>query len=84
MRVQGIYDGEKIVLVEPLPLPPNSRVEVIVPGSRDSIEESYWEKLAGMGLVMPAPTDAPEAGETFEPVSIEGEPVSRTIIENRR
>lgn len=84
MRVQGIYDGEKVVLLEPLPLAPNSPVEVVIPDSPDATEDEYWARLAELGLVT-APATPPTAdGDSFNPISIEGEPLSKTIMESRR
>ena len=83
LKVKGVYDGAKVVLTEPLPLPPNSTVEVLVPEPSADREEIYWRQLLDLGLVKricPQPTEAPE----FTPVHVTGAPVSQTIIEERR
>lgn len=84
MRVKGIYDGEKVVPLEPLALAPNTSVEIIIPDDAGPEEAHYWERLAELGLVTVAPTAQTQPGDVFEPVAIEGEPLSQTIIESRR
>ena len=83
LKVKGVYDGTKIVLTEPLPLPPNSTVEVLIPELSTDREDIYWRQLLNLGLVKricPQPTEA----QAFTPVRVTGAPVSQTIIEERR
>jgi hypothetical protein len=83
LRVKGIYDGKKVVLLDPLPLPPNSAVEVLVPEQAVDMEQVYWQRLISLELikeVRPQPTD----DVAFTPVHVTGAPVSQTIIEERR
>ena len=83
LKVKGIYDGEKVVLLEPLPLLPNSMVEVLVPEHAVDMEQVYWQRLISQELikeVRPQPTDE----DVFTPVRVIGAPVSQTIIEERR
>jgi hypothetical protein len=83
LKVKGVYDGARVVLTEPLPLPPNSTVEVLVPEPSTDREEIYWRQLLDLGLVKnirPQPTDA----QAFTPVHVTGAPLSQTIIEERR
>jgi hypothetical protein len=83
LKVKGIYDGEKVVLLEPLPLPPNSAVEVLVSEQAIDMEQVYWQRLIGLGLikeVRPRPTD----DRVFTPVRVTGAPLSQTIIGERR
>lgn len=79
LRVKGIYDGAKIVLLEPVSLLPNTPVEVLIPEQ----EEIYWQRLVELGLikeVRPLPTDE----SPFTPIRVTGAPVSQTIIDGRR
>ena len=83
LKVKGVYDGAKVVLTEPLPLPPNSTVEVLIPEPSTDREDVYWKQLLNLGLVKrvrPQPTEA----HKFTPVHVTGAPVSQTIIEERR
>ncbi len=83
LKVTGIYDGKKVVLLDPLPLPPNSTVEVLVPEQAIDMEQVYWQRLISLGLikeVRPQPTD----DRAFTPVYVTGAPVSQTIIGKRR
>ena len=83
LKVRGIYDGEKLVLLDPVPIPPHTTVEVwIAEGSLDA-EQVYWQHLIAQGLikeVRPSSTDV----SPFAPVHVAGAPVSQTIIEERR
>ncbi|MDQ4078744.1 MAG: hypothetical protein M3220_21190 [Chloroflexota bacterium] len=86
MRIKGIYDGEKVVLLEAISLSPNTVVEVIIPDEATPGEDAYWEMLAELGLVV-AQNSTPTSGEgeeDFTPIMVEGEPLSQTIIEERR
>ncbi len=79
LKVKGIYDGTKIVLLEPVWLVPNTPVEVLIPEQ----EKIYWQRLVELGLVKEI--CAPPADEQlFTPVRVSGAPVSQTIIEERR
>ncbi len=79
LTVKGMYDGTKILLLEPVMLPPNTPVQVLIPEQ----EQVYWHRLRESGLVkeihMPPADEQP-----FAPVQAQGAPVSQTIIEERR
>jgi hypothetical protein len=83
LRVKGIYDGAKIVLLEPLPVPPHTPVEVLIPEGASDAESAYWQRLLDLGLLdeirpLPIDEDAPE------PIQVAGPPISETIIRERR
>lgn len=78
LKVKGIYDGKKIVLLEPVSLLPNTPVEVLIPEQ----EQTYWQKLLNDGLITKVRSQ-PKL-QPFTPVSTTGTPVSKTIIEERR
>ena len=83
LKVKGIYDGTQVILSEPLPLPPNSTVEMLILDSSTDVEVVYWQQLLDLGLIKkvhPQPTKE----RVFTPVQVTGAPVSQTIIEERR
>jgi len=83
LRVKGVYDGSKVILSEPLPLPPNSAVEVLILHPSTDTEAAYWQQLLGQGLIKEI-RPQPAEGQDFTPVHVTGTPISQTIIEERR
>ncbi len=83
LRVKGTWDGEKIVLVEPLPVPAQTPVEVLVAESAEDDEQQYWDLLAELGIVLEHRTGVSPA-EDAALIHIDGEPLSATIIRERR
>ena len=81
--VKGIYDGTKVVLSEPLPLPPNSPVEVLILEASAEKETAYWRKLLDMGLIKSI-LPRPQTEAEFTPVAAVGDPISQIIIKERR
>lgn len=79
VKVKGIYDGTKIVLLEPVSLLPNTPVEVLIPEQ----EQLYWQQLLDLGLIKQVRSQSPSTSK-FMPVHVAGKPVSETIIEERR
>ncbi len=83
LRVKGVYDGTKVVLLDPLPIPSHTTVEVLIVEETTDAEQVYWQRLIHLGLikeVRPQPTDE----QLFEPIRVTGLPISQTIIEERR
>jgi hypothetical protein len=83
LKVKGIYDGTQVILSEPLPLPPNSAVEVLILDSSTDVEGAYWQQLLDQGLVKGVAAQ-PAKERLFTPVQVTGDPISQTIIEERR
>jgi hypothetical protein len=96
VKIRGIYDGERVRLLESVAIPPNTEVEVLVPdqqsaamtgepdpGSAEQRDEEYLRRLAESGIITRARCPE-EWDDSFEPVQIEGEPISETIIRERR
>jgi hypothetical protein len=94
MVIKGIYDGNKVILQEPVSLPANTEVEVYIPdigddalsstyGSLKEREATFWQKLLEMGLIKKV-VSRPKNFRPFTPVPVQGKPVSETIIEERR
>jgi hypothetical protein len=79
LKVKGIYDGAKIVLLEPVSLSPNTPVEILIPEP----EQLYWQRLIELGLIKEVRTQ-PINDESFVSIRVIGEPISQTIIEERR
>jgi hypothetical protein len=79
LKVKGIYDGVKIVLLEPVSLLPNTLVEVLIPEQ----EQLYWQRLKEFGLIKDIRSQASQ-DSSFTPVPVTGAPISQTIIEERR
>ncbi len=83
VKVRAIFDGEHVILLEPMSLPPNTEVEVIIPETAGGSEDLYWQRLRALGLVSGRPVPTVDA-EPFTPVAVSGPPVSQTIVDERR
>jgi len=77
LKVKGTYEGGRIVLVEPLPVPPQTTVEVLVPHANGDGEREYWRRLSEAGLVLET-RSCQMARKDFTPIAISGEPLSAT------
>jgi len=82
-KVKGIYDGKKVVLLGPLPIPPDTSVEVLVTEEALDPEQVYWQQLVERGLIAKV-RPLPSGEDPIYPVRVSGRPVSETIIEERR
>ena len=82
-KVKGVYDGKKVVLLEPLPVPPDTSVEVLVTEQALDPEEVYWQQLVERGVIAEV-RPLPLAEDPVSPVHVTGKPISETIIEERR
>lgn len=83
MQAKGIYDGQKINLLEALALPPNTPVQLTIWQENAGQEAQYWQRLIESGLIKEVRPHA-EQLPSFTPVPVEGKPVSETILEERR
>jgi hypothetical protein len=85
VKIKGIYDGKHVRLLEPVRLIPDTPVEVLIPelAEEESQEQAFLERLVKEGLLL-AKEIAWSKETPFEPVPIEGLPLSQTIIEERR
>jgi len=85
IKIKGVYDGEHVRLLEPVHLVPDTPVEVLIPepGGEESQEQAFLERLVREGLLLSKEASWSEE-VPFEPVPIEGVPLSQTIIEERR
>jgi hypothetical protein len=88
-KVKGVYNGTSIDLLEPISIPVNTEVEVMIEGPKPSIsdsqeaEQAFLEHLLEIGLISHIASG--EIDPTpFEPIVISGKPLSETIIEERR
>jgi hypothetical protein len=78
-KIKGVYDGSKIVLLEPVSLQPNTPVEVLIPEE----EQIYWQRLNELGLIKEVSSKSSD-DISYTPVKTTGPPLSQTIIEERR
>jgi hypothetical protein len=85
LKIKGVYDEEHVRLLEPVHLTPDTPVEGLIPESagEESREQAFLEHLVEEGLLLVKEVARPEEAP-FEPVPIEGPPLSQTIIEERR
>lgn len=84
LRIKGIYDGQKVVLVEPIMLPPNTAVEVVIADPAVEQEQAYWRSLIDQGLIKTTRPRREAARQAPAPAHVTGEPISETIIAERR
>jgi len=84
LKVKGIYDGAKIVLLDPVVLQPNTMVEVLIPDQAAEQEQAYWRRLREAGLITSVRASRRQPRQAPAPVQVVGEPISQTIIEERR
>jgi hypothetical protein len=96
IKVRGVYDGEKVRLLEQVEILPDTEVEVLVPNqylvkdpstpnpdSEAQHEEEFLRDLAERGIIARAKRPE-EWDDSFEPIPNPGEPISDTIIRERR
>ncbi|MBX3000791.1 MAG: hypothetical protein KF893_19880 [Caldilineaceae bacterium] len=85
IRVKGIYNGKTIELLEPVTIAPDTEVEILIPElqSQAAKEQEFLTQLLERGLITHIPTGKPRDAH-FQPVRVQGKPVSETIIEERR
>jgi hypothetical protein len=86
IRVRGVYDGTHVRLLEPLMIPPDTEVEVVVPDREAALEEAFHQRLLDLGIIEPSDPagDHGPDDEPFTPIPNPGEPISETIIRERR
>jgi hypothetical protein len=83
LRVKGIYDGQKIQLLEAVKLPPNTPVQITIWPENADQEALYQQRLIELGLIAEGRPVA-EKLPSFTPIRVQGKPVSETILEARR
>ena len=84
IKIRGRYTGENIVLLDPISLPPNTEVEILVPDVQLDVQEQlYWDRLVTEGLIKEIRPKSEEE-ESYIPIKVVGKPLSETIIEERR
>ena len=45
LRIKGVYDGTKVILLQPVSLPPNTAVDVLIPEAPSAGEQLYAVEL---------------------------------------
>jgi hypothetical protein len=84
LKVKGVYDGTRVVLLDPIALQPNTAVEVLIPESGVDAEQLYWQRLRAAGLITTTRVPRRQPRQAPPPVQVSGEPVSQTIVDERR
>lgn len=84
LKVRGVYDGTRVVLLDPVALQPNTAVEVLIPESTVDPQQLCNQKLRAAGLVTTVRTRRSELRRSPSPVQVKGDPLSRTIQDDRR
>ena len=85
----GLSSRDKLELVErlvnELQVITSSDVQSMVPRITELTEEMFKHRLLGSGLMssLPTPCD-PALRPAFQPITLEGEPLSETIVRERR
>lgn len=85
----GVIKDNRVVLDDDVRLADGTRVEVRPQpaDARDTMqaEEAVKEQLRAAGVLAPAPTMAEDdEDDDFEPITIEGEPLSQMLLRERR
>ena len=83
LKVKGVYDGQQVILLEPITLPPDTKVEVLIPDIADEPERAYWQRLIEVGLVKEVRRRS-TAHQFFRPIQVVGAPLSQNIVDERR
>ncbi len=83
LRVKGIYHDRTITLLEPLALPKNTAVEVIIAEPEAEPEQLYRQRLLALGLIKER-AEQPVDVTPYTPIEVSGPPLSQTILEERR
>ena len=81
-HIRAIYDGQRVVLLEPVDLPPNTPLDVAVLDDA-AAEQQVLETLKAQGLIH-STTPLANTLLPFTAVTVEGPPVSQTVLEERR
>lgn len=83
LKVKGVYDGTSVILLEPVALSPDTKVEVLIPDTPGEAERAYWQRLIELGLLKHIRPRS-VSSRPFTPVHVSGLPLSQTIIDERR
>jgi hypothetical protein len=84
LKVKGIYDGDKVILLDPVKMRPNTTVEVLIPESAADPEQRYWQRLVDAGLIKSVRAARVQPRRAPAPVRVAGTPVSQTLMDERR
>lgn len=88
-KVKGVYNGVTVDLLEPVSIPVNTAVEVMIEAPQKSAlsakeaHQALLEHLFEIGMITHIPSGEFDL-TPFEPIVVPGKPVSETIIEDRR
>jgi Arc/MetJ-type ribon-helix-helix transcriptional regulator len=79
----GRFDSETAAITEAVRLLQESSLAE-APPSMPLSEEEFERRLVQAGLLAPVPSGKPAPRATFQPIVIKGEPLSETVIRERR
>ncbi len=81
MRLHGRFSASP-----PRTVPPETEVEVLIPDRGTPLEEAFDRRLVDLGIIEPpdGATNVEVDHEPFTPIPNLGEPLSETIIRERR
>lgn len=83
ISIHGVFDGEVARPLEPVQASANSPVVITFLESSGQKRNGLLDKLEQEGLIYSRPLRARTEPRNFEPVPIQGAPLSQTIIEDR-
>lgn len=75
------------ILKEIRKLPSNEQANIkknLFDIGEENLDNNLWKKLLDEGLITHIPSEMTDEDEDFEPIEIEGEPISEMIIRERR
>lgn len=75
------------ILKEIRKLPSNEQANIkknLFDIGEENLDNNLWKKLFDEGLITHIPSEMTDEDEDFEPIEIEGEPISEMIIRERR
>lgn len=71
--------------IKNLPLTERQKIkENLLDKTNNDLDDNVWKKLFDEGLITHIPSEITDEEDDFEPIEIEGEPISETIIRERR
>jgi prevent-host-death family protein len=77
--IRAVRAGREVVLTD------RGRPIAVIAPFKDSVEDSSaWHAMAEEGLIRPAARKGPMPAPRWRPVSVAGQPISRTVIDNRK
>lgn len=80
-HIKAIYDGSRVVLLEPVNLPPHTPLEIVVIDA-EATDQHVLEALKAQGLIRGTEAPINRLAPTT-PIRVEGPSLSQTVLEDR-